>query len=402
MLVAGIDWAHDHHDVCVLQPKGCEPVSFRVAHSAAGLAELRQRLRALGGRPELVACIVETRHGLLVTTLLEAGFAVYPVNPKTVDRRRRPSGAKTDAIDAAILARHGLQELDQLRRLEPDSPLIQELKALTRDQVALIQQRTRLVNQLTACLKDYHPAALDFFGKLQQPVALAFLQAYPTLAAVRAAEPAAIVALLKHHRHPRRNEAAQHIVTQAHAPQLEADPITTRAKARLMLALVAQLAPLVDAIRAYDEAIEELFTAHSDRDIFQGLPGAGKALAPRLLAEWGDDRSRYLSHESVGALAGTSAVPFQSGRLRRAHKRYACVKSFRHAMYQFAWSSTRSEPWALAYYQRKRQQGKSHSVAVRALSNLWVRIIFAMWRNRQSYDAARFLAAQAAHAPRVA
>ena len=38
-----------------------------------------------------------------------------------------------------------------LRKLEPDSPLIQELKTLTRDQDHLIQCQTRLVNQLTAC-----------------------------------------------------------------------------------------------------------------------------------------------------------------------------------------------------------------------------------------------------------
>ncbi|HSV55912.1 MAG TPA: IS110 family transposase [Magnetospirillaceae bacterium] len=278
MLIAGIDWADDHHDICVLQLGGGEPVSFRVAHSAQGLGELRRKLLAMASRAELVACIVETRHGLLVTALLEAGFKVYPVNPKTVDRRRRPSGAKTDAIDAAILARHGLRELDQLRPLEPDSPIIQELKMLTRDQVGLIEQRTRLVNQLTACLKTYYPSALQFFCKLQQPVALAFLRAYPTLESVRAAEPAAIAVLLKQHRHPRPNETMRRIVTRAHAPELEADPITTRTKARLMLALIAQLASLVDAIRAYDEEIEELFTAHSDREIFQSLPGAGKAL----------------------------------------------------------------------------------------------------------------------------
>lgn len=147
MLVAGIDWADDHHDVCALYRDGRPPASFRVPHTAAGLAELCHRLRSLVKGADPIACIVEARHGLLITAILEAGFRVYPVNPKTVDRRRRPSGAKTDAIDAAILARHGLSERDQLRRLQPDSPIIQERKALTRDQAALIQQRTRLVNQ---------------------------------------------------------------------------------------------------------------------------------------------------------------------------------------------------------------------------------------------------------------
>jgi hypothetical protein len=35
-----------------------------------------------------IACILETKHGLLITALLEAGLALYPVNPKTIDRKR--------------------------------------------------------------------------------------------------------------------------------------------------------------------------------------------------------------------------------------------------------------------------------------------------------------------------
>ena len=36
-------------------------------------------------------------------------------------------------------------------------------------------------------------------------------------------------------------------------------------------------------------------------------------------------------------------------------------------------------------------------MAVRALSNVWVRIIYALWRKREPYQAATFLAAQQAH-----
>src|SRR6266567_9117600 len=129
---------------------------------------------------EQMACIVETNHGLLIASLLEAGFPVYPVNPKTVDRRRSSSGAKTDAIDAYLLAKTGRSDLADLRQLKPDSALVVELKALTRDQDGLIQSQTRLVNQLTACLKAYYPVALELFGKLHQPSTIAFLRAYPT------------------------------------------------------------------------------------------------------------------------------------------------------------------------------------------------------------------------------
>jgi len=73
--------------------------------------------------------------------------------------------------------------------LTPDSDKIAELKALTRDQDALIQMQTRLVNQLTACLKAYYPVALTLFAKLQQRSTLLFLQTYPTLQKARRAEP---------------------------------------------------------------------------------------------------------------------------------------------------------------------------------------------------------------------
>jgi hypothetical protein len=95
-------------------------------------------------------------------------------------------------------------------------------------------------------------------------------------------------------------------------------------------------------------------------------------------------------------------VAIQSGNFAKAHRRYACNKVLRNAMHQFGWHSTRCEPWALAYYQRKRQEGKTHTVAVRALANHWVRILFAAWSNQRPYDRAIFLAAQQAHAPSAA
>jgi hypothetical protein len=55
------------------------------------------------------------------------------------------------------------------------------------------------------------------------------------------------------------------------------------------------------------------------------------------------------------------------------------------------------KPWAEAYYQRKRKEGKTHSMAVRALSNVWVRIIYALWSKHEPSQVSTFLAAQQAH-----
>jgi transposase len=404
MWYAGIDWADQHHDLVVLNEQAKIVKSIRVQHSAQGLEQLDAFLQQISGpaSKEQMACIIETNQGLLISILLEKGWPVYPVNPRTVDRHRSPSGAKTDHIDAYLLARTGRADFVDLHRLVPDSQTIAELKQLTRDQESLVQMQTRLVNQLTACLKAYYPVALDLFGKLQQRSSLLFLQSYPTLQAVQAATVEQITDGLRQARYPNPKAKANEIVQLVHQPQLVADAVTTRTKSRLLLALVAQLLPLLQQIAAYDKEIETLFLTHPDHQIFASLPRAGKRLAPRLLAQIGDDRNRYRDAASLQALAGTSPVQFASGNYAKVHRRLGCIKPLRNALQQFAWQTTHSEPWALDYYQRKRAEGKSHTVAVRALANLWVRIIFAMWYHRTTYERTTFEQAQRLHAPQAA
>ena len=346
--------------------------------------------------------MVETSHGLLITFLLEAGIPVYPVNPKTANALRKAAGAKTDQIDAYLLAKTGRFDLADLRRLDPDSSKVQELKTLTRDQDALVQMQTRLVNQLTACLKDYYPAALTFFSKLQQHSTLVFLQTYCTPEAASAASIEELEATLRKGKHCNPSVVARTIHAELRRPHLTAKEVTVRTKSRLMLSLVKQLLVVVEDIAAYDKAIRPLFLTHEDQVIFASLPGAGKRLTSRLLAEWGDDRTRYRDAESVQTLAGTAPVPFNSGNYAKAHKRFACVKPLRNVLYQFAWQSTRQEVWAREYYHRKRAEGKSHSMAVRALANIWVRIIYRMWKSKTCYQSDIFETAQSLHVKRVA
>jgi hypothetical protein len=171
---------------------------------------------------------------------------------------------------------------------------------------------------------------------------------------------------------------------------------------RLMLSLVGQVELHLRDRAAYDAEITRLFLSHSASSRGASRVLALGRLAKTLLSEWGDDRGRYAAVASVQALAGTSPVVFASGRFSKVHRRYACSKPFRNVLYQFAWQSVLKEAWAAEYYQRKRTAGKSHSMALRALANQWVRIIFALWRKQEPYDPAVFLAAQQAHAPRAA
>lgn len=400
---AGIDWSSDHHDVVVLDKEANKVRTFQVKHSVEGLKQLCDTLIDLAqGDPSRVGVIIETSHGLLVGALLDAGFTVYHVNPKESERRRKPSGAKTDPIDAHNLAKMLRSEIKDLKPLKPSSEAIAELRQLTRDQNGLIQAQTALINQLRACLTDYFPVFISLFSDLDLDVTLAFLRRYPTMEKALKPSVERLTEFLRAHRHPTPGETARRIHAKLREPQLTAKPHVVRTKSRLALVLVEQIQVLKKQIKSYDKEITALFQSHSDEMIFASLPGAGRRLAPRLLAEWGDDRTRFSSAQEVGALAGTSPTPYQSGKLSRPRFRWSCVKDFRYALQLFAWQSACNEPWAREYYDAQRKRGKKHHEAVRSLANVWVRIIFAMWKNHQPYDREVFLAAQIAHRRQVA
>jgi transposase len=211
-----------------------------------------------------------------------------------------------------------------------------------------------------------------------------------------------LATLLKQAKYPGARQKAEALAKHLQQPCLHASQVITRTKSRLMLALVDQLEPLLKQIAEYDKEIERLFLMHADSELFQSLPRAGARLAPRLLAEMGEDRERYKSASSLQALAGTSPVLFQSGMYQKAHRRLGCIKPWSNVLQQFAWQSTLSEAWAQDYYQRKRAEGKSHTVAVRSLANIWARILYAVWKTKEPYQTTTFEQARQAHASRVA
>jgi transposase len=119
----------------------------------------------------------------LVGALVAAGYQVYAVNPRAVDRyrdRHGQAGAKSDAGDARVLADLVRTDRHQHRRVAGDSELAEAIKVLARSHQNLIWTRQRLANQLRSTLREFYPAALAAFAELASPEALAVLAAAPT------------------------------------------------------------------------------------------------------------------------------------------------------------------------------------------------------------------------------
>lgn len=399
MWFTGIDWADDHHDICVLQESGLKQLEKRIPHTVQGVASLIKQLVQITGPDHIqeMICVIETPHGLFVTALLQAGFAVYPVNPKTVDRWRKPSGAKTDQIDAFVLAKIARSDWRELPRLVPESPLLVELKALERDQQQLIRQQTRLSNQLRACLKSYYPAALHLFSALAQKSTLAFLLHFDRPETARAATSQEIAAVLKSAGHSQSCTAAQEIWEVLQKPTLLADPALVRAKVLLLRTLALQLQVVVAQAADYDREMKRVLNQHEEADLFHSLPGMGVHIAPRMLAECGDNAERKTDAVLLQRLAGCAPVCKQSGKSRQVSQRHSCIKPLRDAVYLWCLQTIKLVPWAKAYYHEKRAQGKSCAAALRALGCIWIRILCAMRKTHTCYSSEMFETARSRH-----
>ena len=392
----GFDWASDHHDVVVVDQGGRIVEDFRIDDTAEGWQALFTKLSKY---PSPVVAI-ETSSGAMVERLLQAGYAVYPVNPKAAKRyreRKAPCGTKTDRIDAWSMADALRLDGHTWRQLKPDDPLTVELRLLCRDEIGLIEQRTAFVCQLRAALHEYYPAALQAFDDWTLRSAWAFVEAFPTPQALTAAGKRKWEKFLHTHKLYHRGNYQKRLKLFAQAEAFGASEATANAKSMLAVALAGQLRVLQNHLDKFRAQIEKLFAEHPDHDLFGSLPGAGGKLAPRLLAELGDDLERFDSPEALQCYVGTAPVSYQSGQIRKVYFRRGCAKLLRHTVHLWANLSRAVCPWAEAYYQWKRSEGKSHACALRCLGQRWLKILWKMRKTRTPYDAALHLRNQVKH-----
>jgi transposase len=383
---AGLDWAKEQQQVAVVDQEGRVVAEFRFAHTAEGWGECRQRLQEF----PVLAMAIETSQGAAVEKLLESGYTVYPVHPrraKSYRERKRPGGDKDDALDAWSLADALRVDGAGWKPLAPEDPVLQQLRLLCRDEVALIAQRTALINQLQQALYEYYPAALEAFDDWTHPAAWAFVVTFPTPQVLVAAGRRKWQNFLHAHRLWRPETAPKRLEVFARAEAFRGGEAVSAAKSLLAVTQAKLLRALQTQLEEYRRRIEQLFEQHPDHDLFGSLPGAAVKLAPRLLGEIGGDRDRFADANGLQCLCGTAPVRYESGQCHRVRLRRACNKHLRYAVHLWADLSRARCPWAQAYYAAHRAKGQSHAQALRCLGNRWLKILWKMWQTRTCYDA---------------
>jgi len=396
----GLDWADQEHAVC-LQVVGSPDVErSTLKHTPEALqlwvAELRGRF------PQgPVAIALEQSRGALFYALMTYDFLVlYPIPPKTLADYRQalyPSGNKSDPTDAQLLLELLRKHPERFRPWRADDAATREIALLVQHRRKLVDERTALVNRLQALLKGYFPQALEWLGDLTGPLAWDFLGQFTSLAEAQKASRLQVRKIYRAHTR-RTPEELEQLLDQIRAARpLTTDRAVIESSALMVQAQVDQLRALAAGLERLEKKLAELFAAHPDQAIFDSFPGAGPALAPRLLAAWGADRQRFQAAEDMERLSGAAPVTSRSGKKCWVHWRRACPKFLRQTFHEFAGQSILWSPWARAYYQQMREGGADHHPAVRSLAFKWIRILYRCWKDHTLYDEARYQEALARH-----
>ena len=359
-------------------------------------AELRMRF---GGQS--IAVALEQSRGSLVFMLTKyEHLVIFPVHPTVLVNYRksfRPSGAKDDPSDARLLLDILTLHRDKLRRLNPDTPETRTLQFLVEERRKFVHEKTRYSNRLTAHLKMYFPQVLDWFDEVGSNIAAEFLERWPSLEKLQRARPATIERFFIDHnsRDPDRIKERLEQIRKAVPATTDAAVVTSSSAA--ILGWAALLKQVLAAITVYDEQIDELARAHPDYALIKSFPGAGPAMAPRLIAAMGSQRERYQSAAEIQRYSGIAPVVASSGKQRWVHWRWACPKFLRQTFHEWALHSIAYSQWAREYYEQQRAKGKRRNTAIRSLAFKWIRILFRCWKDRTPYDEIAYQ--QAACAP---
>jgi transposase len=392
----GLDWASREHAVCVVDERGTVTVRFTVAHTDAGMTELVTRLTQVGAPAELRVAI-ERPSGLVVDTLVDRGFAVVPIHPNAVKAARpRYSAAqgKTDLGDAYLLGDLLRTDGHRFRTLSPPSDETKALRGLVRTRDDLVERRVALANQLRSLLGEFWAGAAEIFADVDSPIALEFLDRYPTPQSATSLGEKRLAAFLARHAYCGRRSATDLLARLRGAPRSVAGELEADAKGDCVRALVAVLRPLVAQIATLTAAIEHAVEAHPDGVVVTSLFRSGRVCAAQLLAEIGDDRARFVSDEHLAAEGGVAPVTRESGKHRAVTFRWACNMRLRTALTTLADTTRHTMPWARALYQRARERGKEHPHAIRILARAWCRVLWQCWQKRTPYDPTKHRAAR--------
>ena len=399
----GVDLGDERIQLCVLDATGASGEQRSYAHDSDGIGEAISWLKSAAA--ERVAVALESPRGAVVAGFLDAGFELFSINPKQLDRFRdrfSVAGSKDDRLDARVLADSLRTDPRAFRRLLVEPGWLVRMRQASRIEDELKQEQRRSANRLRAVLHEYHVELLALLPAADEPWFWDLVAIASTPALGARLRPKQVERLLAEHRI--RRISPQDVIDRLRRRAVPALPGVVEAGSTHALMLVPRLHLLTQQLRQCQNQIQKLLdelsaqdpleqtSEHRDVAILRSLPGAGRYVVATMLAEafWALQQRDY---RLLRALCAAAPVTEQSGRSRFVHMRYACNRRLRYAVHHWAWGATRVDPRFNRLYQEMRRRGLTHARALRGVADRLLNLTVAVLKSQTPYDSSRRAAA---------
>jgi transposase len=348
----------------------------------------KKLLAELHKRGERIPVAIECKEHLVIRILTAHGYPVYPINPKSADRykdRYQVSGMKTDEIDAFSLADILRTDIHKHKPLIYSSGDIQKLQILSNEYEKLLKDKNILEGQFQDVLNTYFPVMLTLFFTNNCKILYRLIPQVPTYKQLRALSLSEFTLLLRNNRY-NLTQRIKPLYDKIQQSDYHSEDLFDETYSQTAIALCEAILLLDRHLKSILKQMMQITHSHRLGEIFASIPGSGKIMSAKLLALMGDNKSAYKNAAEVQAYSGVAPMLKQSGKKFRVVFRFSCNKYFRDILTWFSYCSMQWCPWARAFYDRKRLEGKRHFEACRLLAFKWLRIIYVLWNREELYD----------------
>lgn len=382
----GIDISKSSFDTTLLDGKSGKLHHDRFTMDKEGLDALMKHLTPL---PKDSLFIVMESTGIyhlpLLAFLLEQGFTCSVINPTLLKHHIQSSTlrkSKTDRKDALAIARFASMHHASLKPANLDA--LRSIRPLLREREALSKEVAKLKTDIKALVDQLFPELSKNTNIFTRSILHLLLQA-PSRKRVRNLKEKKIQRILDKASGNKVRLSAKEILALAknsigiNNPHLET---VLQSKIRRLEHVQSEIETLEKAI---EEAVKE---ERLDDDIhtLTSIPGIGTTTATNFVAEIGSIK-RFASVKQLCAFIGFDPAIRQSGSSidSKGHISKRGHASLRRTLWQMAIGVIRCLPKYKAYYEKKRQEGKTFKQAVVAVGNKLLRLLFTLLKNKMPF-----------------
>lgn len=391
MYIVGIDIGKNHHEASIVSPEGKQiGRSLRFATTHKGADSLMSFIfKNIGNSPCVFGMEATGHYWYPIYSFLKAkGYTICVINPIQSDSLRKMyiRQTKNDSIDSFLIAE--VIRFGQFGTTSMADENILAMRQLCRYRDSVISSRTEIKLRIGTIMEQIFPEYEKQFSSLWVSTSMGILEKYLTPENIENAPIDELFEIIKDKSHNR--------LTKAKAISIKEAAADTFGIKIAQDAFSFQLKQLIDRMNFLDKQIEaldiEIMKYYEQFDCYlHTIPGIGIIGAATILAEIGDI-SRFKNSSALVAFAGIDPTVRQSGEFNSTHNHMSKRGSpyLRHAIFLAATTCSFHNSPLNAYYKKKRDQGKHHLTATRAVARKLTTVIYAVLRDSKPYEPKKF------------